>query len=726
MAVEMKEEEKPKKTAARSRLIVRVGAFLVSHSVLVSVVCCVAGFVALLLLPLLAKNTYISENALMPGSATPAFSAQDVMEANQFVKDIISKQTEKEGAGIEVPKFIGQRMGDVGAEVYNHKFLPHINYFHPLYFFSPMPNTGITENNKSSRSFGVNSVGIIRAPRGDGKEAIVLVSPYNSQKIEPTEALSLGLAFSIFSLLSRAAWLAKDIVWLAADSRFGEYTSVSSWLNDYHNPTFGLNSGNLDASVCYPSVSDDHWDHITVKEKDTKVFKRAGTMGAAVVFKVTDNKEKDGREGLTIFAEASNGQMPNLDLLNIVHYLAVHRQGMRVKIGIIGTLLNSSWLKFAGEILERFGRFAKSLNPKWKLDVTSAEYVEGTATLASSMYYQALGVPTGPHGAFRDYQVDAVTLELSPKFYPKNENAQSAFLLRSGRLIEGVVRSVNNLLEKFHQSFFLYFLTAPNKFVSVGVYMIAFALLISPLPIVAAALFSSTKKQEVPTDGGAQECSDTNTEESEIAFGSWRWLQAAKVVFIIHLWAVIVSLLPYYISNVPNLTSTISMLMWVALSIFTLAVLYPLSGSSCSPSVDWELLKAVTVAAASIGLGLMSIINFSTAQMGAMLVVPMCLFSRPLKAEMKINMCIRAVLLSCNVALAVLGFPPVALLIARGLSEGFAKVSVGDFWEWMEFLWSWNSATYLYLLLVHLPCWLLCMHVLFHPCRGGVLKHKQQ
>lgn len=32
-----------------------------------SVICCVAGLIALAVLPVLAKNTYISENALLPG-----------------------------------------------------------------------------------------------------------------------------------------------------------------------------------------------------------------------------------------------------------------------------------------------------------------------------------------------------------------------------------------------------------------------------------------------------------------------------------------------------------------------------------------------------------------------------------------------------------------------------------------------------------------------------------
>jgi glycosylphosphatidylinositol transamidase len=48
---------------------------------------------------------------------------------------------------------------------------------------------------------------------------------------------------------------------------------------------------------------------------------------------------------------------------------------------------------------------------------------------------QALGVPTGSHGAFRDYQVDAVSLEFSPTFNVRNENAKSLFLLRGGRYV---------------------------------------------------------------------------------------------------------------------------------------------------------------------------------------------------------------------------------------------------------------------------------------------------
>ncbi|KAJ4757068.1 GPI transamidase component family protein / Gaa1-like family protein [Rhynchospora pubera] len=668
---EVEAEVEKKATATRSRLIVRLAALLVSYSTLVSVVCCLAGLIALLVLPLLAKNTYISENALLPGSANPVLSYQHVTQANNLILDIMNIADDKEAPDIEIPKLIAKYMEILGAETYHHKFSQPQNQFHPLYFFSTSPNSPPTLANLS---YGTSTVGIIRAPRGDGKEAIVLVSPYNTQNAGGIDASasSIGLAFSVFSLLSRATWLAKDIIWVASDSRFGDHTSVSAWLNDYHNPNF---------------IGD---------ASSNRIFKRAGTMACGIVFKVVEKERREkyeDRDVVTMYAEASNGQMPNLDLLNVVHYLAVHRQGIRVRIGMFGGLVKSHLVRVLGEVMQQVGRFARSLNPDWRFEMPSSEYVEGTATLASSIYSQALGVPTGPHGAFRDYQVDAVTLELSPRFSLKNEHTRLAFLLKGGRLIEGTVRSVNNLLEKFHQSFFLYFLTAPNKFVSVGVYMIPFAFLVAPLPIIAASLFNLTSNRN-----------------------PWRWLHTAKPLLITHTWSVVVTLLPFYISKISDLPSTHCMLTWAGGSLMALVILYIVFGSPYSKHVEWRLLKAVMIASVSIGLCLMSIINFATAQIGALFVVPMCLFALPIRVKTN-NSLIRSMVMTCNLVMAVLGFPVTAVALMQGVIKGFGTVSILEFWDSMKFLWGWNSATYLYLVLVHLPCWLLFLHILFHPCR---------
>lgn len=91
------ESSAKQETQPKPRLIVRLGVFLASHHILfrftlispyvcslnpsfgpfflthpspfeISVICCFAGIIALLLLPSLAKNTYLSENALIPGN----------------------------------------------------------------------------------------------------------------------------------------------------------------------------------------------------------------------------------------------------------------------------------------------------------------------------------------------------------------------------------------------------------------------------------------------------------------------------------------------------------------------------------------------------------------------------------------------------------------------------------------------------------------------------------
>ncbi|RCV26765.1 hypothetical protein SETIT_5G272700v2 [Setaria italica] len=194
---------------------------------------------------------------------------------------------------------------------------------------------------------------------------------------------------------------------------------------------------------------------------------------------------------------------------------------------------------------------------------------------------------------------------------------------------------------------------APSKFISVGVYMIPFALLLAPLPIVAAALANGSKTMEKL----AEKSIDDSKANGSAHFlqsnkgGSWKWLQAAKVLLVIQLWAVVVSLLPYYITQIPDATPMQSAVIWAMLSIVILIALYVMFGSPYSAA---------------------------------------------------------------------------ALLIMKGLSKGSWTVDIGEFWVWMEFLWEWSSATYLYLFLVHLPCWLLCIHVLLHPCRQSESKMKQE
>lgn len=225
--------------------------------------------------------------------------------------------------------------------------------------------------------------------------------------------------------------------------------------------------------------------------------------------------------------------------------------------------------------------------------------------------------------------------------------------------------------------------------------MIAFLLLVAPLPVLAAYLFSDAAK------------SNPNSENNKPS-KSWRWLYHSKTIFLTHLWGAIVSVIPYFLYQIPGSDSdpVARLSLWGALSIIILSVVLVFSGYR---STQWALLKSVMVLAAFIGLCLMSVINFATAEIGALLLVPMCLMIKPLKVAGKLQSAL-------NMVLVIVEFPGVALYLVKsafGLQNGSGYV---EFWYWLESLWVWNSATYIYICMVHLPCWFLCSYILFHPC----------
>lgn len=62
------------------------------------------------------------------------------------------------------------------------------------------------------------------------------------------------------------------------------------------------------------------------------------------------------------------------------------------------------------------------------------------------------------------FGIEAVTLE---GFDNYKDGAQRNFY-HVGRVVESIVRSLNNLLERFHQSFFFYLLPCTDRYISIG------------------------------------------------------------------------------------------------------------------------------------------------------------------------------------------------------------------------------------------------------------------
>lgn len=132
-----------------------------------------------------------------------------------------------------------------------------------------------------------------------------------------------------------------------------------------------------------------------------------------------------------------NGQLPNLDLPNLVQKLS-HKHGYAT-----GYKINSS------------------INYR----ITSTE--QKLKKLLSMILSQSSGVPTGNHGLFHKYGIEAVTLECI-KSELTNHQQTLKDLSSLLQIVEGIFRSLNNLLERFHQSFFFYLMVTGDRFISIG------------------------------------------------------------------------------------------------------------------------------------------------------------------------------------------------------------------------------------------------------------------
>jgi glycosylphosphatidylinositol transamidase len=157
-------------------------------------------------------------------------------------------------------------------------------------------------------------------------------------------------------------------------------------------------------------------------------------------------------ESLHIVYDGVNGQLPNLDLINTAVSIAGGQMG-------IGSNLQEMWDH-------------------------NDSYEARLHTILRGMVKQGFGYATGAHSSFMPYHIDAITLQT------KGDGWQDEMAL--GRTVESLCRSLNNLLEHLHQSFFFYLLMQTNRFVSIGTYLPSAMLVAGNFTIMAIALWLRT------------------------------------------------------------------------------------------------------------------------------------------------------------------------------------------------------------------------------------------
>ncbi|KAG2458358.1 GPAA1 protein, partial [Polypterus senegalus] len=347
-------------------------------------------------------RTYMSENAMGSTMVEEKFVYGD--RALSYSREFSGHRKKVGGLPVD---WLGKTMKSRGLEVYKQTFSRTL----------PFPD----ESKERYMVKGTNVYGILRAPRAPRTESILL-SATCSEGSNNNQAV--GLLLALASYFRGQIYWAKDIIFLVNEH---DLIGMEAWLEAYHDVNMtGIQSSPMQG--------------------------RAGAIQAAVSLELSS----DVITSFDVVVEGLNGQLPNLDLVNLF-YAFCQKIGMLCTIQ--GKLQRNDWDTLPG--------YSHSLN-----------------TMLLMVLKQSSGRPQGDHGLFLRYHVEAVTLRGINSFRQYKFDMSTV-----GKLIEGMFRKLNNLLERFHQSYFFYLLPSLTRFVSIGYYMPAFSFLILILMLRALDLW---------------------------------------------------------------------------------------------------------------------------------------------------------------------------------------------------------------------------------------------
>lgn len=95
------------------------------------------------------------------------------------------------------------------------------------------------------------------------------------------------------------------------------------------------------------------------------------------------------------------------------------------------------------------------------------------------------------------------------------------------KIIEGISRSLNNLLERFHQSFFFYLIISSDRFVSIGDYMPSIGLMAASLLIKSFLLWLMANNK--PDDESDENKTEEENEKIVVVRKSTRQIEVLKI-----------------------------------------------------------------------------------------------------------------------------------------------------------------------------------------------------
>ncbi|KAH0827034.1 Gaa1-like protein [Lanmaoa asiatica] len=531
-----------------------------------------AGYLWMTLVPVLplSQGVYIDENALQPAQVNTNWDWQDVHQADLYLHHLEGLRN-RNATSEQRANFIRDEFAKLGLAAATQDYT----------FMTPSGNVS-----------GTNAYALMNSPRASGSEAIVVSASWLSEvDEEPYNLRGIATVITLAAFLKNYSLWAKDIIFVIGDNYLdGTY----AWLNAYH----GTIPQNLDTDLL-ELTSGVIWNAFNI-DYSGHSFSHLG-----------------------VFFEGLNGRLPNQDLINSLRLISHYTGGVPLVLYDhleLHDAPQSSLLENAPEFMKR--------SPQLR----ELEY--RVRNVKRHVSYQARGGPSGAHGLFHRFRIDAITLYAVPADGP-----HGFFAL--GRIIESTLRTSNNLLERLHASFFFYILTTPGTFMKIGMF------LPSAVLVGVAMIFWGLGQwveagwvQEFPNELQRHDKEDDRMAASTTASTvqpTWRprrrpVLPAIATILATHT----IGLLAFAMINTSWFLQNQAVSSWILLLVFSLV---PQALLAFIPSQPPEtapfsmLLQSFNLCLASTVISITSLLNFSlAATLAVTLGIPLicsCVSSRP-------------------------------------------------------------------------------------------------
>ncbi|CEL51826.1 GPI transamidase component gaa1 OS=Schizosaccharomyces pombe (strain 972 / ATCC 24843) GN=gaa1 PE=3 SV=1 [Rhizoctonia solani AG-1 IB] len=610
-----------------------------------------AGTVWMCCVPLaqMGRGTYIDENALQPGQVNTYWSWREVHAADRYLGDL-EKLRDTNATSQQRASYFRDQFAKLGLPT-------------EVQSYTIRAPTGDME--------GANAYSIYAAPRSSGSEAIVLSASWKSLKWDEDGSLNLRGVATILALagyLKRYTLWAKDIVLVISD---GYMDGMHAWLSAYHG-----------------------FDHANIETQPLTLL--SGVIWTALCIDYPGHSFSH----LGVYFEGLNGRFPNQDLLNSVLNIAKYSNGVSVlAYDTLDYLRSDHPYDFGTRMSALWGYLPKPVQSM--LNDPNVKMFENRASIVSrNIAWQASGRASGIHGLFHQYRIDAITVYARPSHGP-----HGFFVL--GKIVESTTRTMNNLLERLHASFFFYILTTAQSFVKIGGYLPAAVIMSVAMTFGGLALWVEAGwlqvqnvviEEDKKSDSDSDDCIEPPKQwvkrsrpvvDAFVLMGCTHLL-GAVMLFVLSTKVAVNTLTNYPIEYLSMLSAITALVPCAVTQIPRLNV--PCSERSAPLSI---VLKSFTLCLGGTITALLSLLNFSLAAVTVLLLGVPLSYLPPVKSSK---------LWSLGAGCLLVLLTPPLLALSFGYMNGQAELVRAirmSIWEWKVLgVWTLPFAMVVYLPLV--------------------------